>query len=135
MSRWSWLTAFCFAPWIVGCAPSLQPGLANAPRLGGTQLADERVSDAVSNGGDSCGRNADPGPLRGRWPPCPTTHSMAGAAFAPSSAPSGSFVVPWLEHFYSGWPCARGSMANVASSGHTPPWVTTAPPTPVCTLP
>jgi len=125
MSRWPWLTAFCFAPWIVGCTSSLQPGLANAPRLGGTQLADERVSDVVSNGNDSCARSVGPGPLRGRLPPCPTTHPTRWAAAAPSSATGagGSLVVPWVEHFYSGWPCPH---AVVASSTRTPAWL--APP-------
>ena len=124
MSRWPWLTAFCVAPWIVGCgASSLEPGLANAPRLGGTQLADERVSDVISNGNDSCARNTGPGPLRGRVPPCPTTHPTRWAV-APSSTTgmSESLVVPWVEHFYSGWPCPR----SVVSSNRTPAWL--APP-------
>jgi hypothetical protein len=123
MSRWPWLTAFCIAPWIVGCASSsLQPGLANAPRLGGTQVADERVSDVISNGNDSCGRNVGPGPLRGRAPPCPTTHPTRWAV-APSSATGagGSFVVPWVEHFYSGWPCPHSTVAS--STQRTPAWL------------
>ena len=114
MSRWLWLTAFCLAPWTGGCAPSLQPGLANAPRLGGTQLADERVSDVISNGNDSCARNVGPGPLRGRVPPCPTTHPTRWAV-APSSSATGageSLVVPWVDHFYSGWPCPRTTVAS-----------------------
>ena len=124
MSRWPWLTAFCLAPWIVGCASSVQPGLANAPRLGGAPVADERVSDVISNGNDSCARSVGPGPLRGRLPPCPTTHPTRWAV-APSTATSagGGLVGPWVEHFYSGWPCPH---AAVASSPRTPAWL--APP-------
>jgi hypothetical protein len=123
MSRWLWLTAFCLAPWTGGCAPSLQPGLANAPRLGGTQLADERVSDVISNGNDSCARNVGPGPLRGRVSPCPTTHPTRWAV-APSSSATGageSLVVPWVDHFYSGWPCPRTTVAS--STQRTPAWL------------
>jgi hypothetical protein len=37
-----------------GC--TVQPGLANAPQLGGTTLADPRVHDVIANGPDSHGR-------------------------------------------------------------------------------
>ncbi|MGD0526828.1 MAG: hypothetical protein ABSE49_16900 [Polyangiaceae bacterium] len=130
MSRWLCVTAFCFAPWIVGCGASspLQPGLANAPRLGGTGLADERVSDVISNGNDSCARSTGPGPLRGRIPPCPTTHPTRWGNVAPSSATgaSESLVIPWVEHFYSGWPCPHATSSAVASTKTPPAWL--APP-------
>jgi hypothetical protein len=94
----------CAAPLLAGCAPSIEPGLANAPRVGGVQTADERVHDVVSNGGDSCGRTAEQSPLRVRWPACPTVpHPLAASFFV--SGPSGnqSLVRPWLEHFYVDW--------------------------------
>ncbi|HEY3820486.1 MAG TPA: hypothetical protein VGL81_25145 [Polyangiaceae bacterium] len=125
MSRWPWLGALCFAPWIVGCAASspVQAGLANAPWLGGTQLGDARVSDVISNGNDSCARNAGPGPLRGRVPACPTTHPTRWSPVTPSSSTSAggeSLVGPWVEHFYSGWPCPH---AAVVSSPSKAPWL------------
>jgi hypothetical protein len=133
MSRWLWVTAFCFAPCIAGCGASspLQAGLANAPRLGGTQLADERVSDVISNGNDSCARSAGPGPLRGRVPPCPTTHPTRWGNIPPSSATGAgeSLVIPWVEHFYSGWPCPHGAVASTTAATSlkpAPAWL--APP-------
>jgi hypothetical protein len=105
MSRWTPVLGAAWAvPLLAGCAGSIEPGLANAPRLGGTQTADERVHDAVSNAGDSCGRYAEHGPLRARLPPCPTVaHPLAASFLAPSPAGRESLVVPWLEHFYVDW--------------------------------
>jgi hypothetical protein len=109
MSRWPVLAAFSIAPLLLGCG-SARAGLSNAPRLGGTALADEQVHDVVSNGDDACGAIAEHGVLRNRIPPCPhAIHPLAGTSWLPSSAaqsPSdGGLVVPWLQHFYVGWPC------------------------------
>lgn len=89
------------------CACSVQPGLANAPKLGGTSDADPRVHDAIANGLDSCGRALDPGPLRNRIVPCPRVAPPRSQpmTLAPSTD-SNAIVAPWVEHFYWSWPCA-----------------------------
>jgi hypothetical protein len=85
-------------------APVIQPGLANAPALGGAQIVDPRVHDAIANGLDSCGRHLDPGPLRYKVPPCPSlAPSAPRVSFVPPS--DGEWEVRWLEHYYVGWPC------------------------------
>jgi hypothetical protein len=109
MARWLSLTVFSMAWSLAGCASSVRPGLANAPRLDGLGAADVRVVDVVANGDDACGRHGEDGPLRGRWPSCPA-HARAGKdiVIVPLSTRSGeSLVVPWLEHFYTGWRCAH----------------------------
>ncbi len=113
MSRWPVLLALSLSAWTVGCATSVRPGLANAPRLGGTGVADERVRDVVANGDDACGVHAEHGSLRYRVPPCPAVHPAMGSSWLPVSARSSSdaLVVPWLQHFYVGWPCARPGYA------------------------
>jgi hypothetical protein len=134
MSRWPVLAAFSIALLVLGCGSSLRAGLSNAPRLGGTAPADEEVHDVVSNGDDACGLHAEHGVLRNRIPPCPrAVHPLAGAAWpslAARSPSDGGLVVPWLQHFYVGWPCAHSpprkemravawdvSMAPAASCG------------------
>jgi len=56
---------------LVGCASSVQVGLANAPLLGGA-TSETRVHDVIANGRDSCERSAFPQGqvLRGEIPPC-----------------------------------------------------------------
>jgi hypothetical protein len=49
MSRWPVLTV-CSIALLAGCTPAVEGGLANAPRLGGTGLADEGVHDALLPG-------------------------------------------------------------------------------------
>ncbi|MBV9950279.1 MAG: hypothetical protein JOZ69_25795 [Myxococcales bacterium] len=103
MSRWLVLTVSSMV--LGGCAPSIQGGLANAPRLGGTGLADERVSDVISNGGDACGRYAEQGPLRYQVPACPGAPRQGGVASSTwpvpaRRAPGNALVVPWLVHYY-----------------------------------
>jgi hypothetical protein len=89
----------------------VQTGLANAPRLGGAAAPDDRVSDVISTGGDSCGRWAEQGPLRHRIPPCPSAAHAAASMWlltsstAPAQPPG--VVVPWLQHFYTQWTCSR----------------------------
>ncbi len=104
----------CAASLLVGCATAVEPGLANGPRLGGLQTADEHVHDVVSNGGDSCGRFAEQSPLRLHWPACPTpVHPMAASFLVPPPGSGPSVVGPWLQHFYLDWltrsPGASGS--------------------------
>jgi hypothetical protein len=78
--------ALLIFPAALACGCVVQPGLANAPTLGGTTFADPRVHDAIANGPDSCGNKLDPGPLRYRIIPCP----RAGARGSPAtpSAPA-----------------------------------------------
>jgi hypothetical protein len=118
MSRWLVLTVLSTATAMLGCAPSLQAGLANGPRLGGTGLADERIHDVVSNGDDGCGRHAEHGPLRNRMPPCstiaqPVTGTMRWTVGAGGNE---SLVLPWVQHFYRGWPCAHPVLAPEAKA-------------------
>jgi hypothetical protein len=117
MSRWSpILGAACAVPLLAACATRVEPGLANAPRLGGIQTADERVSDVISNGGDSCGRYAEHGPLRARLPPCPTvSHPLAASFLVQSPTGAESLVGPWLEHFYVDW--LTHPQSNTGSKG------------------
>ena len=131
MSRWLTLTVFSTASTLFGCAPALQPGLANAPRLGGTGLADEGIRDVVSNGDDACGRHVEHGPLRNRVPPCPTiAQPVAGVPQPLVGAPrSESLVLPWLRHFYTGWPCAH---PVVAPEAKTVAWAASQPPAASC---
>jgi hypothetical protein len=70
----------------------VEAGLANAPKLGG---------DTPEQSRDVIGR-------------APTTTAMSSHPVASSWLLSGSsglegqsLVVPWLEHFYVGWPCPR----------------------------
>jgi hypothetical protein len=96
---------------VVGCGPTVQPGLANAPALGKVPSADERVTDVVSNGHDSCERKLGPGPLRNQVPPCPTVSEPAPAVSitirSPQTPDAGVDVDPWLGHLWKGWPCPR----------------------------
>jgi hypothetical protein len=115
------------AGWLgMGCAPAvqapvvqvpvLQVGLANAPALGGTPIADTRVHDVISNGPDSCGRRLDPnaGPLRYRLPPC-ASESVSATVSTPVSTRAVAPVAwvgqddatsqEWMEHYHFGWPC------------------------------
>jgi hypothetical protein len=118
MHRWSFFSVVSIAFASFGCSASVEPGLANAPRLGGTGLADESVHDVIANGADSCGRHAERGPLRYRVPPCPTVTS-GSASTSPIAAPgvaSENVAVPWLQHFYVGWPCAHPAPVSVSAS-------------------
>jgi hypothetical protein len=95
----------------LGCASqsAITPGLANAPPLGGAGGVDEGQVDVVSNGRDSCESVSGRSPLRGHVPPCPTVSRPASTLPPPAVAMAHqqSFVVPWLDHFYVGWPCTR----------------------------
>jgi hypothetical protein len=127
MSRWPVLAMLSVGSLLAGCAPAaVHPGLANAPRLGGSAIADERVHDVISNGDDACGRNGEHGVLRGRLPPCPgVTHPIAATWLAPSAAAKDdSLVLPWLEHFYAGWPCPRTRAPEPRSLAWNPPVAT-----------
>jgi hypothetical protein len=134
MSRWLLLTAFSMACGLVGCAPSsIRPGLANVPRLGGTAADDERVRDVVANGDDSCSAHAEQGPLRYRWPPCTSSaHPIADTELLPAYIGlRESLVMPWLEHFYVGWPCphalsrtpARTDVRTQTTAATTIAWI------------
>jgi len=129
MSRWLVLAACAMSMGGIGCSASVvQAGLANAPRHGGTGLVDERVHDVIANGDDSCDRWGEQGPLRNRIPPCPAlAHPVVSTWLQPSGANpySQGVVVPWLQHFYLGWPCPLPA----AKAGRTLAWATAmAPP-------
>jgi len=69
----------------------VEGGLANAPRLGGA--TPEESHDVVV-----------------KMPPRPSSaHSVASGWLLPGSSgvEGQSLVVPWLEHFYVGWPCSH----------------------------
>src|SRR6185437_2108812 len=87
---------------LAGCGSSVQPGLANAPALGKVPSADERVTDAVSNGHDSCERRLGPGPLRHQVPPCPTVVEPAPAVSISVRSPRApeAGVDEWVEHYW-----------------------------------
>jgi hypothetical protein len=115
MGRWLVFAACAMALGAAGCSASVvQAGLANAPRHGGTGLADERVHDVIANGDDSCDRWAEHGPLRHRVPPCPAmAHPVASTWLLPSAAGgSSSLVLPWLQHFYAGWACPEPAFST-----------------------
>jgi hypothetical protein len=90
----------------LGCATSVQPGLANVPALSTGPVADANVHDVVANGRDSCERGQGPGPQRYRIPECPDVERLAPPPGVVSVAPPSATVMPWLEHYYSRWPCA-----------------------------
>lgn len=120
MSRWLVLTVFSMLPLIGGCGTAVRPGLANAPRLGGTATADDRITDVVSNGGDACGLYAEHGVLRNQVPACVSWAAPphAPASYAPPSATietNGGLVEPWVNHLYAGWPCPRTTSHQIKS--------------------
>jgi hypothetical protein len=72
----------CF---FIGCGSVVQPGLANAPSLGGVS-PETRVHDVVANGHDACERSMFPQGevLRGQIPPCIRKESFRRSnAFVP----------------------------------------------------
>jgi hypothetical protein len=115
------LATTAFALWFasVGCATTVHAGLANAPGLGGTRIADPRVHDVIANGQDSCGRlEPDPGPLRYRQPPCHREASPAtSTALAPPSVRDDPWVQRWVEHYYSRWMCRTRQEALASGEG------------------
>lgn len=133
MARWPVLVGFSITFTALGCASPSQvtAGLANAPGLGGTSVGDERQHDVVANGHDSCESVTGRSPLRGHLPPCPTaSHPVAAASWEPTiGANDESLVLPWLQHFYAGWPCTR-SAAAVESRAVA--WTTPAPAPSTC---
>jgi hypothetical protein len=129
MFRWPVLALVSMGSVLAGCA--VRPGLANGPQLGGSAVADARIHDVISNGDDACGLYAEHGVLRGRIPPCPrVVHPIAATWQPPSAAAKDeSLVLPWLEHFYAGWPCPRSERAR----GRSLAW--TAPEATACSVP
>lgn len=86
----------------LACATTVHPGLANAPALGGSPVADVAVHDVVANGPDSCERKLGPGPLRYQVPSCPPVERPVVQTIVvnPASSEKG-IVMPWVEHYYS----------------------------------
>jgi hypothetical protein len=90
-----------------GCATTVRPGLANAPALSTSPVADDSVHDVVANGWDSCELGLGAGPLRQQSPPCPGVEPPAPTPVVIRVAPpEKGFVMPWVEHFYARWPCS-----------------------------
>jgi hypothetical protein len=93
----------------LACATTVRPGLANVPALGSSLVADASAHDVVANGRDSCERSLRPGPLRFQVPPCPGVVRGAPDPSVASRAPKAKgLVVPWVERYYSRWPCSSG---------------------------
>jgi hypothetical protein len=91
----------------LACATTVHPGLANVPAIATSPVADAGVHDVVANGRDSCERRFGPGPLRYQVPPCPGAERPAADPTVAKRVPSAKGVVmPWVEHYYSPWPCA-----------------------------
>jgi len=125
MSRWLVLTVLSAALPLFGCASSVRPGLSNAPRLGGTPTADNRIGDVVSNGDDACGVYAEHGVLPNRIPPCQSRSAAnpppGSEPLLPASvAPPSPLVEPWLDHFYIGWPCPAPASPRQTKSWSSP---------------
>jgi hypothetical protein len=132
------LAITAFALWLasLGCVPTVHPGLANAPGLGGTRIVDARVHDVIANGQDSCGRRLepDPGPLRYRLPPC--RHEVVpgpSTALVPPGAPDDSGGLRWMTHYYFGWPCK--ARQEYLASRDVLGWSPELSPLEVCGLP
>lgn len=90
----------------VACATTLQPGLANVPALS-SPVADAGDHEVIANGRDSCERGLGAGPLRHQFPPCPEVERRAPTPVVVRGAPpEKGFVMQWVEHFYSRWPCS-----------------------------
>ena len=93
----------------LGCSMSLEPGLANAPRLGASVTHDDRVTDVISNGNDACGRaGAEGTPLRHRWPRCPQQELVrkdVKVVVHSNAVQSRDDAFPWLSGRYLRWPC------------------------------
>ncbi|HEX8796156.1 MAG TPA: hypothetical protein VF765_34640 [Polyangiaceae bacterium] len=89
MTRWPVLV---FVGGVCACGGTrVEAGLANAPQLGGA--TSEQSADVIVK---MPARTASSHPVASSW-------LLPGA-----SAPEGqSLVLPWLEHFYVGWPCAN----------------------------
>jgi hypothetical protein len=86
-SSFASVLAFC----AFGCGAVVQPGLANAPALGGA-TSETRVHDATANGHDACERAMFPQGevLRGQVPPCnkESRVQVAASASPPSAVES-----------------------------------------------
>jgi hypothetical protein len=107
MSRWHLLTACTIASLLLGCGPALTVGLANGPRLGGSAVADSRVTDAVANGNDACGPVGQGSALRNKVPGCPTIErpALVPATIVVHDPTADALVTRWVRHFYVDWPC------------------------------
>jgi hypothetical protein len=101
---------------LAGCAPSVQPGLANAVWLGGAS-PETRVHDVVANGRDACERSAFPqgGILWGQIPPCtPKDAYVRSPGFMPQPPPQA-----WPSPSYPFAACPRvvEAGATIGTSG------------------
>jgi hypothetical protein len=90
----------------IGCGAAVQPGLANAPVLGGA-TPETRVHDAIANGRDACERAMFPQGevLRGQVPPCSKDSQRSSVALSPHEA--NAVAPPTLPSWL--WFCAAGN--------------------------
>ena len=105
----------------LGCGFIFQPGLANAPVLGG-DTPETRVHDAIANGHDACERTGfPPGEvLRGHVPPCgPRKFVPVTAAFLPNPS-TGSFTA-WRGVCANHGPGLTGTEMTLTGVSFSPP--------------
>jgi hypothetical protein len=106
----------------LGCATTVRPGLANVPALSSGTVANADVHDVIANGRDACEGGLGPGPLRDQIPACPGVERPAAPPVVLHVAPPPQrSVMPWVEHFYSRWPCFSSETdANRLTLGNPP---------------
>ena len=90
----------CSGP--LGCATTVQPGLANALALPGSAVVDPSVNDVVANGRDACEGGLGSGPVRYRIPACLKVERYATPHAVFSVAPPADGVEPDPPR----WPCS-----------------------------
>jgi hypothetical protein len=113
---------------VLGCGTVVQPGLANAPALGGA-TPETRVHDAVANGHDACERAMFPQGevLRGQVPPCGKESLTAFSLHLPTTSTPLSVPHP-LAFCAAGsrsleWDTGGGPTAFAFSRSDPPSWL------------
>jgi hypothetical protein len=106
----------------LSCATTVHPGLVNVPALGTSAIADASVHDVVANGRDSCERGLGPGPLRYQLPQCSGVERPAVGSNVANFAPRAEGIVaPWVDHYYSRWPCSSSRNEGRMTLAHLGP--------------
>jgi hypothetical protein len=90
----------CSGP--LGCATTVQPGLANASAFPGSAVVDPSVKDVVANGRDACEGGLGSGPLRYQIPACLEVEQPAPPPAVVRVAPPADGV----ERDPPRWPCS-----------------------------
>ena len=133
MSRWPVLALVATVGVLGGCG-SPQAGLAETRRSSAVRRWPMRAfTTCIANGADACGLHGERSVLRGHVPPClSTVRNAAVVSVAPRSATDDSLVEPWVEHFYSGWPCPRAPAGRKRLGWPGPPRRPRARPAATC---